>query len=62
MCIFFLNFKEEVKEKLVEKRQIGLESMQKQIEEKKALENLILHIGIKLQTIKKENDRFINVN
>ena len=30
-------------------------------EESKEIENEILHIGLKLETVKRENEKFINV-
>ena len=53
--------KEQTKEKLAVKRETGIEKMKEQHEKEKKMEDTVLRTGVKLQTIKQENDRFIKV-
>lgn len=54
--------REDYKLKLVELREKGLKQMKEQNEEKKNLEDVILGTGVKLETLRQENDRFIQVS
>lgn len=58
---FCIDFKDNLKTTLSEKRQTLLGSMKSNHDELIKLENVILCTGLKVQTLKTENEKFITV-